>query len=420
MSKKIVYRQAALDRLAAPDAKDTHARLVSSPAWLILMTFVIAIVGVSLWSFTVKLPVKVTAQGILIDKAGLVEVSADRVGQLETLALVPGMIIEEGMIVAQMSQSELLRALETARAKLDDAQERHDRFVRFFEEQRRREVSSDAAREANIANAIGALQSRIELLDERVASTQALLDKKIVRQDRLIEVQVAAADARERLAVLEEENLRLRLASDERESQRTIALLDEALNVEEQEREVARLTAQLEDQQVIKSTHKGRVVEVKVNAGDVISLGDALATLAPADESAGLEVVFYASPGDGKLIEVGMPAEISPAGIEKEVYGYIVAEVSSVSPLPATREGMRRTLQNDQLVTQLSSGGAPFEVRARLVPADTAASGFKWSSSDGPPRGVGAGALVQGKVIVDEVPVVDMIVPGLSRLISGS
>ena len=420
MAKRNIYRQAALDRLASPSAQDTHAKLVGRPAWLILLTFVAAIAGASVWAFSVRLPVTVTAEGILIDRAGLVEISADRVGRLETLDLAPGKIVDAGTIVAQMSQSELRRSLETAQAKLDDAKERHARFVRFFEEQKRREVSSDAARETNILNAISALKDRVNLLDDRVESTKVLLEKQIVRQDRLIEVQVAASDARERLAVLEEEYLRLKLASDERESERTIALLDESLNVEEQERQVARIAAQLEDQQFIRATHTGRVVEVKVNSGDVIALGDALATIAPIDENGGLEAVFYAPPGDGKLIEVGMSAEVSPTGVEREIYGFIVAEVTSVAPLPATREGMRRTLQNDQLVTQLSAGGAPIEVRLKLEPNAATPTGLNWSSSDGPQRGVGAGALVRGKVVVDMVPVADIILPGFSRFISGS
>jgi HlyD family secretion protein len=75
---------------------------------------------------------------------------------------------------------------------------------------------------------------------------------------------------------------------------------------------------------------------------------------------------------------------------------------------------MRRVLQNDQLVQQLSIGGAPIEVRLALtVDADTA-TGFKWSASQGPVGGVNAGTLLDGRVVVAERPLIDLVIPGFS------
>lgn len=317
-----------------------------------------------------------------------------------------------------MSQSELLRALESAEARLADARLRFARFEGFYEDQKQREDQSDTARRETIARTLAVLRERVALLGERVEKTAALFEKNIVVQDRLLEAQIAAANAQERVSVLEEEALRLDLGAVERESERRIALLDEALNVEEQEREVARLSSQLGDQQEIRSPRAGRVVELKVNAGDVVQPGDALATLAPLDGAGELEAVLYAPPGEGKRIEPGMQAEVSPGAVEREVYGFVRAEVASVSPLPATEEGMRRTLQNDRLVSQLSARGAPIEARVRLIRDAGTPTGLAWSSSAGPARGVGAGTVVTGRVIVDTVPVIDLVIPGLSKFLA--
>lgn len=413
---KQIFRQPTLERLASPEKLDTPARLVGAPGWLVLLGFIIALGFGGVWSLSVQAPVSVTAQGILIDRAGLVEVSADRSGRLEVLDLTPGAVVEAGAIVARMGQADLQRDLVATAAKLADARQRQERFETFFAEQKAREAQSDKARRGTIENTLAVLQERVVLLDERVATTAELFRKQVVVQDRLLLAQVAAADARERVSALEEEALRLGLAAVERESERRIRMLDEALAVEEAERDVERLTARLADQQVIRTTHAGRVVEVKVNAGDVIARGDALATLTPIDSEGELEAILYASPGEGKRITAGMVAEVSPSAVEREVFGFIVAEVLSVSPLPATPEGMRRTLRNDQLVAQLSAGGAPIEARVRLKLAETP-TGFEWSASNGPSRGVGAGSLIKGKVIVDEVPVIDLLVPGLSVML---
>ncbi|MEM7238179.1 MAG: NHLP bacteriocin system secretion protein, partial [Pseudomonadota bacterium] len=299
----------------------------------------------------------------------------------------------------------------------EDAKERYQRFEAFHDEQRAREKTADDARRGTVGRTLSVLRERADLLEERVRTTQQLVDRKVVIQDRLLDAQIEATSARERISELEEEALRLDLDAVERESERRISLLDESLEVEEQEREVARLTARLNDSQEIRSAHTGRVVEVKVNPGDVIQPGDALATLAPPDGTGELEAVFYAEPAQGKRIEAGMEAEVAPSAVEREVYGFITAQVSSVAPLPATPEGMRRTLQNDQLVALLSKTGAPIEARVRLDRDPLTATGFAWSSSDGPVRGVGAGALIKGRVIVDHVPIVDLVVPGLSRML---
>ncbi len=418
MAKKQIYRQAALDRLASPERLDAPARLVGGAEKLTLVAFILALGAALFWAVTARAPVTVEANGILIDRAGLVEISADRAGQLENFSLEPGAVVEAGVVVARLSQSDLRRDLDAAKARLDDARQRYERFERFFTEQKRREETSDAARSATISQTLDVLRERVTLLNERVAKTEELFAKKVVVQDRVLEAQIAAADARERVSALEEEALRLDLTSVERESERRITLLDEALNVEAEEREVDRLTSRLADRQVIRSAHSGRVVEVKVNAGDVVQPGDALATLAPLEGAGELEAVFYAPPSEGKRIEAGMIAEVSPGAVEREVFGFIRAEVASVSPLPATPEGMRRVLQNDQLVEQLSIGGAPIEVRLNLKLSPDTATGFEWSASDGPTGGVNAGTLLEGKVVVEERPLLDLMLPGATATLS--
>ncbi|MEM9043276.1 MAG: NHLP bacteriocin system secretion protein [Pseudomonadota bacterium] len=416
MSKKI-FRQAALDRLASPEKLDTPSRLVGSSGWLVLLGFLFALGFGVYWALVTKAPVHVSAQGILINRAGLVEIIADRTGQLDDLTLVQGNFVEEGAVVARLSQADLERELKIAQARLTDAQDRFQKFAKFHDEQQERERKSDAARQQTIEQTLQVLRDREKLLSEKVESTATLVERKVVIRDRLLAAQVELNDAQERILTLEEEALSLDLSAQNRNSERSIAMLDESLAVDERMREIRRLEEQLSEQQVIVSAHSGRIVEVKVNEGDVVQAGTALATLAPSDDIGELEAIFYATPSDGKLIEKGMDAEISPTAVEREVYGFIPGDVIHVAALPATPEGMRRTLQNDQLVSQLSANGAPIETRVRLMRDPLTPSGFEWSSSDGPFRGVGPGALIEGRVLVDEVPIIDLMLPGASKLL---
>jgi HlyD family secretion protein len=162
---------------------------------------------------------------------------------------------------------------------------------------------------------------------------------------------------------------------------------------------------------VIRSPQAGRITEVKVVAGDVVAAGAALATIAPTEGKDTLLALLYVPATEGKRIEVGMPAEITPTTVERAVYGHIPGSVVSVAPLPATPEGMRRVLRNDQLVQQLIASGAPIEVRVALDRNIANASGFDWSASKGPDAQISAGSIVEGQVVVDRTPVIGWLIP---------
>lgn len=106
-----------------------------------------------------------------------------------------------------------------------------------------------------------------------------------------------------------------------------------------------------------------------------------------------------------------MTAEIAPTTVERNIFGHIPGRVLSVAPLPATPEGMRRVLQNAQLVTELTAAGAPIEVRIALSRDRRTVSGFAWSSSRGPKSRVSAGSIVRGRVVVDRKPVIAWLIP---------
>lgn len=409
-----IYRRAALERLGAADHQGATLRLVGTPGWLVVGGFALAVLFGLVWMTRVEAPVKAQGQGILMSGGGLVEIVTDREGLLESLDLAPGDTVRAGQVVGRLSRAELRLELAAAEAKLVDARERYARLEQFYAEQTQRQALADAERNKSIAQTRRVLQDRMKLLDERVQAVTLLLERKVVLRDRLIEAEVAASNERERLAALDEEQLRLQLDAIEQQSQQRLALLDEKLATEDLEREVERLREGLAAQQVVRSSHDGRVAEVKVNLGDVVQPGTPLATLAPAGEE-DLVGVLYVPPAEGKRIQPGMAAEVEPTTVEREVYGHILAEVVSVAPLPATAEGMRRSLQNDRLVAQLSEAGAPIEVRVRLRRDERAPTRLAWSSSEGPDGGVNGGTLIDGRIVVERVPLIDLVLPGATK-----
>ena len=414
MSREI-FRQAALERMASPDRVDRPTRLVGASGWLVLGCFLTAILAGAAWALQTKAPIKVRAQGILIDQGGLVEIATEQGGLLENVRLKPGDIVSVGQVVATLSRSDLQRELTGAKAQLTDLRSRLARLTQSNHERLKRETQFEDQKLAAIRATETALRDRRKLLQARAEKLAPLAERNVIPEVRLIEAQIAVSDLDERLAALNEQVQEIRLDAAERAAQRDFDLLEERLAIEEQERSISRLAARLLEEGEITSTHDGQVVEIKVNSGDVLAPGAALATLAPVDLNRDLQALMYVPPADGKRVEPGMIAEIAPTTVEREVYGHILAKVISVAPLPATPEGMRRVLQNDQLVNQLSVGGAPIEVRLALIADPATPTGFKWSASDGPVGGVNAGTLLDGRVVIEERPLLDLVIPGASR-----
>ena len=301
------------------------------------------------------------------------------------------------------------------------AQSRFDEISRFYSESNQRKRVADQERLDTIQQTERLLRERLRLLSERRDNIKTLVDRKQMVRERLIDAEVDVSNARERLANLDDERVQIELRRIEDESQRDVELLDQQLNVEESEREVDRLSKQLAEREVLTSPHEGRVVEIKVNPGDIVQAGSALATVAPhgAEARSELYALLYLPPRDGKRVKAGMPVEIDLTTVRREEFGYVLGTVTDVAPLPATFEGMRRTLQNDKLVEQLSGEGAPFQATVALQLDPATPSGFKWSTSRGAEIDINAGTLFEGQVVVRHLRLVSFLAPEIERVLGG-
>ena len=124
-----------------------------------------------------------------------------------------------------------------------------------------------------------------------------------------------------------------------------------------------------------------------------------------------LDAVIYVPSGYGKQIKPGMPILVAPTTVKQEEFGQMLARVTYVSDFPATPRGMQRTLKNEQLVQSLARGDAPYEVHAELLLDPDTRSGFKWSSSKGPPSRIQSGTMATANIEVDQRRPIELVVP---------
>ena len=114
-----------------------------------------------------------------------------------------------------------------------------------------------------------------------------------------------------------------------------------------------------------------------------------------------------------------MKAQIAPSTSRQEEFGFMLGLVTSVSEFPVSSSAMMNVLHNDSLVQSLSSGGAPIEVRADLIPDPRTPSGYKWSSGNGPRIMMGSGTMCQGNVVVEQQKPINMVIPIFKKYVLG-
>lgn len=409
-----------MDRMASPDRLDQPLRLVKPANWLFLIVAAVVVLFVMIWGFTTSVPIKVNAQGIMIDSAGLSEVAVQYEGRVEEVLVKTGDQVRSGDIVARLTRDNRERDIQIAEAALRDAIDKAGVAETVYRRGEGRMSVADRRKLAATNARAAELRRQLATRQETADNLRELVSQNAATREELMNVIALNDSIRADLRKLEQERLDISVAATTRRNSRDQGRLSDNQQVQERRRELEKLKAQTDDEVLVRSTQAGRVLEIKVNAGDVLVPGEAIATINGGAQNAKkstFEAVLYIPPDGGKRIDPGMAVELVPTTTSKEIYGHIEGEIVSATVLPASRQAMRRYLQNDQLVEQLSGTSAPIEVRVRLKRANNA-SGFVWSSSSGPERPVTTGTLLTGKIVVERRPMIDVILPGVRNRIS--
>ncbi len=155
----------------------------------------------------------------------------------------------------------------------------------------------------------------------------------------------------------------------------------------------------------VTNTASARVISVRVSVGDPVDAGTPLFSIEAFDRKAGaqaappLVIVMYIPLEDRQRLRPGMETHLLPSTVEREKYGYIKGDITSVAEFAATREEILTVLNDTGYVDSLMQMGPLFEVRVAL---HTKADGsFVWSASDGPSAAIVTGTPFQVIVSVD-------------------
>ncbi len=164
--------------------------------------------------------------------------------------------------------------------------------------------------------------------------------------------------------------------------------------------------------QTVPSLQAGRVAQLFAEQGDYLEVGTPILSLEPVN--ADMQVIAFVPLADAKKILPGMKVQISPSTVKKEDYGSMLGTVHSVAQFPSTLSSLKGIMVNDELIKLVASVAAPVEVQIDLERDSAAPSGYRWTSSGGPPSlQISSGTLSSVTVITSEQQPISLILPWL-------
>jgi HlyD family secretion protein len=289
------------------------------------------------------------------------------------------------------------------------------------------ETQTQQSHQQNL-NTIGELNAQLQQLDSQIAKTEReyLTDlrsiKEIQAQLRELDVQIAKtereyldnlrsiSDIQGQIQELDSKAKRLEQENLEASNQRT-------KEIQEVNREIIRTQQQIKENSQIVSTQEGCILELTTTIGQVVQPGSRLGAMRVGNSEESMNAIAFFTIKDGKKLQKKMPVSITPETVQRERYGGIVGQITIVSPLPVTREGIVAIIGNTDLVRAVMSENSAFiQVNTELEKDPTTDSGYKWSSSKGPKSKITSGTTATVRVTVEERAPITFVLPILREL----
>jgi HlyD family secretion protein len=401
-----LFRKSALEKLASPEQLDLLLQVTTPKSWLAILPLCGLVVLAAAWSVLGRIATKVHGRGILVAPGSLREVTATGSGTLLELNVHVGEEVRPGQVVARIAQPELEAECRGARRELEELEAQQQALARSEDKARDLELKALAQERTALSEFVTVAERRRAALEEQRKNSP---DR--AAEQALYGVARDLADARSRLEQLAAREAQLRRDQDRDQ-------LARAYRLREMTRKVAALEARLERTSKVVCPFAGRVAELRASPQHAaIRSGSPLFLVVPSGQEADeLQVTVYVPAAEGKKIQPGMAAEISPAAVRREEYGYALGTVISVAEVPTTEQAMLAHLNDPGLVRSfVQSAGIPLEVRVRLHRVPVAPSGYEWSSAEGPPTRLSVGMLCSAAFVVEEQPPIALLFPLLKK-----
>ncbi|MFE2427718.1 HlyD family efflux transporter periplasmic adaptor subunit [Streptomyces sp. NPDC059373] len=162
---------------------------------------------------------------------------------------------------------------------------------------------------------------------------------------------------------------------------------------------------------VVRTVAAGRVTALVATIGTVVTTGANVASVervTRADDR--LVATLYVPAGSASSVPVGASVDLTVESVSKDRYGVLRGHVESVGRTSQSAQQIAAFLGDSQLAEAFGKS-RPVAVLVRLDASATTKSGYRWSSSSGPPYGIDSMTLTSGAVHLAAQRPIDWLLP---------
>lgn len=338
--------------------------------------------------YTVEVPQRTRAIGVLMPAGGLLKVIANDTGRITELAVKEGMTVREGQVLLRItsdrnapgrspvSESQVrslrmeLELMERAQARQRDMKSSR---VTALEEQFTLTRSRQAKARVEIelqASHIGLLKQRYKRM--KVLAANGGLAKDLLSQERsgILHAKAISAGLEGDLLQIGQELADLQAKRDETLAAAGLDRLQHDMGRERLLRQIGR--AEIEAGRVVLAPAAGIVARLSVTTGSTSRPGQTLMTLYKAEGR--LEAWLYLPSDKAGQLKAGQSVQLRLDAYPHEMFGTLTAVVSKVSTI---------ALLASDLTVPLPIKGPVFEVRASIRDDRIEALGSSWPLAPG-------------------------------------
>jgi len=412
-----LFSKEALERSLSPDNLERLMPVAGPKDWLMIAVASALLALFGAWALLGQIPTIANGRGVILRPRQIVQTQTVAGGRILAIHCHAGDRIHEGDLVVTLDQSELMNRIEADRRDLAALEEQDTHQTAAERAQLQSQVHQDTLERAGLEAQRTTLHS--SLVDaislKPMLETRAESSRKMVKEGLLgfasRDLTDSEAAVRDNDAKIYDFNSRVgqldgQLQQIETRASTLARQFLEASTGRRNEIDTIRRDIELNQFQIhrdgnIYSQYSGRVAEVLAAVGQVMPAGGRVLTLEADEPDSSLVSISYLPVRDGKKIQPGMRIQITPDTVERERFGGLLGTVTSVSPIPVTKEGATGIIGNTEVVESLMPEGAYIEVRARLETDPSTFSGYRWSSSRGPDIKITSGLTHSTRITIE-------------------
>ena len=417
----ISFRKKSLEKLSSPEELDTLLTITSPGSWAALITIGFCLAAATAWGIWGRVPSTLSGSGILLNPKGIFSIQTETPGVVRTIKAALGQTVEKGETLVILNYPEQEEDVTVAKNELAALQD-------DYRKQQTEEAQTLKGKKRELDLGLNELglnirinRSKIDRLDKRILNQKELLNLGLITEYDLADTVEDRDTARDRISTDLNQVAATEDTYNQARQESNDKLRDMETKIRQAREDLAEKKVALKTDELVSAPYDGIIVGVAAQVGSRVAAGDELFTLERIKNTGQKNLICrqYYPAATAKRIQRGMVTQVAPGTVQVDQYGYLLAQVTHVARFPSTTAQLANQLQNDELVKQIADMGTVLTVESIPIKADNTPSGYKWTSSQGPPYALDNGTPCTVSVIIEEVPPISLVIPMLKKYLLG-